>query len=81
MEKAWKNQPENPGKDEKLYTKVGIQLENDMGENPGTDPHNENEWKREARKQKLAETEDELLSASAKKDCDDKAKRTNSVVD
>ena len=37
--------------------KVGIQLENNVGEKPGTDPHNEKEWTREARKQKFAEAE------------------------
>ena len=44
----------------------------------GTDPQNENEWEREARKQKLAETDDELPSTPAKRDCDDKAKRIKS---
>ena len=44
-------------------------------------PHNEKMGKREARKQKLAETEDEQLSISAKRDCDDKAKRMNSYID
>ena len=52
-----------------------------MGEKPGTDPHTEKEWKREARKQKLAEADDELLSTSARRDSAEKAKRINSDVD
>ena len=35
--------------------------------------------KREARKQKLAEADDELLSTSAKRDCGDKAKSVAKV--
>ena len=37
--------------------------------------------KREARKQKLAEADDELLSTSARRDSAEKAKRINSDVD
>ena len=37
--------------------------------------------KREARKQKLAEADDELLSTSAKRDCGDKANGRNKDVD
>ena len=60
--------------------KVGIYLENVVWK-PGTDPQKENAWKREAQKQKLAETEDELLSISAKRDCGEKAKRMKIDVD
>ena len=52
-----------------------------MWEKLGTDPHNEKEGKREARKQKLAEADGELLSTSAKRGCGDKAKRINIDVD
>ena len=50
-------------------------------EKTGTHPHNEKMGKREARKQKLAEAEDELLRTSVKRDCGDKAKRINTDVD
>ena len=45
-----------------------------MWEKLGTDPHNEKEGKREARKQKFAQADDELLRTSAKRGCSDKAK-------
>ena len=51
------------------------------GKKLGTYPHNEKDRTREARKQKLAEAEEELLSISGKRDCGDKAKRIKSGVD
>ena len=39
---------------------VGIQY----GKKPGTNPHTEKVWKREAHKQKLAEADDELVRSA-----------------
>ena len=47
-----------------------------MLEKPGNNPHNEKVWRREARKQKLAEADDEPLSTSVKRDCGYKASKT-----
>ena len=52
-----------------------------MWEKAWNNPHNEAVWKREAHKQKLEETDDELPSTSAKRDCGEKAKGINIDVD
>ena len=68
MQKAWK-QPTQRG------AKVGIQFEKKWGGTTWTrKTHNEKEGKREALKQKLADTENDLLTTSAKRDYGEKAK-------
>ena len=71
-----------PGRTTRAVQKLKSDGKTMWGKKPGTvNPHKGKGWKREALKQKLAQTEDEPLSTLAKRDRGEKAKRMNIDVD